>query len=316
MSTAIKSNEVYAGNKVLPNVVDLITETSERTEFLRKLLANIGGDTSYITDQNSDEIFDKLVNHRKRVVEDGGQVLSMANVARALVFAKKSNLSSDLCSAYSPDFGIKTNGSSVVKIYDLNGRDCELIAGSLERAVDGKLNVVKNLITTTMISKVNSIAGGPGMILGVCVHDEDAGSSTSQTVRGMYMSDNANASGAGLGYLETNKGGLSRLYYKRQVDGIITNLPYDQISNYKKFSGLVGYMSNIETTKGVPRVEIYENGVLKAGADAPQKDLSLIPIYPVISMLSLNSLFSESWLIKSTSQALALSLSNYLNKSI
>lgn len=310
MATVIQSNNVYVGTKSLPNIIDSITSTSAKTEYLKKLLASANLDSTYITDVNSDAIFNTLKLHRTRVISDGGIVLSLAITLKAIVFAFKNSLTSSIYSAYSPEFGLKMNGSSVIKIYDLSGRDYELLSGSLERSIDGAMNVVKNLITSTMISKQNSIAGGTGMILGACVHDADIAASSSLTVRGMYMSENAAATGTGLGYLETNYGGQARLYYKRAADDVMTNLPYDQSVNYKKFAGLVGYLSNSNN-----RVEIYENGVIKAGATAPQKDISASSIYPAMSMLSLNSLYSESWIIKSTSQSLAIALSNHLNKS-
>lgn len=311
MAYLIKSNKAYTGNKVLPNVIDYLATTASRMEHLKKLLVSVGGDASYITELNADSIHNTLKTHRTRVVNDGGNVPSMADTLKAIIFALKNSLTSDIYSAYSPNFGLKMNGTSVIKVYDLNGRDYELLSGQLERAVDGNLNVIKNLATSTMISKVNSLAGGQGMILGACVHDADAGSSSSLSVRGMYMSDNPNASGTSLGHIETNSGGQTRLYYRRQADDVLTSLPYDQTTNYKKFAGLVGYMSNSNT-----RVEIYENGALKAGATAGQKDISTATIYPTMTMLSLNSLFNESWIVKSNSQALAIALSNYLNRSI
>ncbi|HFG6953825.1 hypothetical protein [Acinetobacter baumannii] len=310
MSSGIGSNMAYAGTKVLSNIIDYHTTTESRLKYLKQLLVAAGGDFSYVTELNADSIHATLKAHRKRVVDDGGFVPSMSNTLKAIIFALKNGLTSDIYSAYSPNFGFKKNGTSVIKVYDINGRDYELLSGQLEIAVDGKLNVIKNLSTSTMISKVNSIAGGLGMILGACVHDADAGSSSSLSVRGMYMSDNPNASGTSLGHIETNAGGQTRLYYRRQADDVLTSLPYDQTTNYKKFAGLVGYMSNSNT-----RVEIYENGALKAGATAGQKDISNATIYPTMSMLSLNSLFNESWIIKSNSQTLAIALSNYLNRS-
>lgn len=312
MSVSLVSDGFYIGDDVVLNSIYEIETTEKRTEYLKKLLVNVGGDATYITDANSDSIFTTLLNHYTRVVADGGKVYSLSGTLKAIVFSLKNSLTAALFSAYSPDFGLKLNGSSVIKVYDLNGRDFELLStGSLERTIEGKLNVIKNLISTTMISKVNSIAGGQGMILGACVHDADAGSASTQSVRGMYMSDNPNAAGTSLGHIETNAGGQTRMYYRRQADDTLTSLPYDQTTNYKKFSGLVGYMSNSNS-----RVEIYENGSIKAGSTAAQKNISGTGIYPTMTMSSNNSLFSESWIINSNSQALAIALSNHLNKSV
>jgi len=310
MAVVIQSNNVYTGNKALPNIIDSITQTSSKTQFLKKLYATINGDTAYITDANSDVLFDALKAHRTRVLADGGLIPSLANTLRALIFANQNSLTIANYSAFAADFGIKLVGNTVTKLYDIAGRDMKVNSGTFERATDAGFNVLKNTATSTLISE-SYIIGNQGMILGSSLHDADAGSSSSQAVKGMYMSDTANGSGVGVGYLESNQGGFSRLYYKRQVDNVMTSLSYDQVGNYKKYSGLVGYLSNSNN-----RVEIYENGVLKNGAAAAQVDLSAVNIYPVISALSLNSFIRESWIIRSTSQNLAMLLSNYLNKSV
>ena len=310
MATVIQSNMQYAGTRVLPNIIDNITDTATMTEYLKKILATVGGDVSYVTDANSDALFNTLKAHRARVIADGGRVLSIANTLKAIIFAHKNALIDSDYSAYAPDFGIKLSGSTVVKLYDLSGRDMRVLAGVIEQTVDAKHNVIKNLNVATLIA-TSSIIGATGLILGSSLHDGDAGGSTPQTARGMYLSDNANGTGTGVGSLETNNGGISRLYYKLAVNNTLTSLPYNQTANYKKYSGLVGYMSNSNT-----RVEIYENNALKAGATAAQVDLSEVNIYPTISTPALNSFIRESWLIRSTSQPLAQALSAYLNKSI
>lgn len=310
MATVIQSNMQYVGTRVLPNIIDNITDTATMTEYLKKILATVGADVSYVTDANSDVLFNTLKAHRARVIADGGRVLSIANTLKAIIFATQNSLASSNYSAYAPDFGIKLSGSTVIKVYDLSGRDMRVLTGVMEQTVDAKHNVITNLTTATLIA-TSSIIGAKELILGSSLHDGDAGGSTTQTARGMYLSDNAGATGTGVGSLETNNGGISRLYYKRAVDSVITNLTYDQTANYKKYSGLVGYVSNSNT-----RVEIYENNALKSGANIAPLDLSATNIYPTISVPALNSFFRESWLIRSTSQALAQSLSLYLNKSV
>lgn len=310
MATVIQSNMQYVGTRALPNIIDNITDTATMTEYLKKILATVGGDVSYVTDANSDAIFNTLKAHRARVIADGGRVLSIANTLKAIIFATQNSLASSDYSAYAPDFGIKLSGSTIIKVYDLSGRDMRVLTGVIEQTVDAGHNVIKNLNAGTLIAE-SSINGAQGLILGSSSHDGDAGGSTTQTARGMILSDNASGTGSGSGLLETNNGGSSRLYYKRAADNVMTNLPYDQTANYKKYSGLVGYMSNSNT-----RVEIYENNAIKAGATAAQINLSAINLYPTISMPALNSFIRESWLIRSTSQALAQSLSSYLNKSI
>lgn len=300
-----------------PNILDYLTTTSDRTSQLKKLISTVpGGDVAYITDSNSDSLYNTLQNHRLRVAGDKGEVISTARTLNAIIFAAKNSITSANASAYSPDFGVKFNGTSVIKIYDLYGRDIEILTptASFELTEDSGLTVIKNLNQATMISKT-AITGNAGMILGACAHDVDPSSTSTLTVRGMFMMDNPNGTGTGLGYLETNYGGLARQYYKT-VGDVMTNLSYDQGTNYKKYSGLVGYLSNTGTSQGVPRVEIYENGSVKSGVSASQKDLSALLIYPTVSMTSLNSFFNESWIIRSTSQPLAIALSSYLNRGV
>ncbi len=101
------------------NIMDSITSTNNRTTYLKGLLANIGGDSSYITDSNSDAIFTTLNTHRLRVEGDGGTVLSLARTLNAFVFARKNSITDPaLYSAYSANFGYKKSGTSVIKVYD------------------------------------------------------------------------------------------------------------------------------------------------------------------------------------------------------
>lgn len=314
MTVVIVSDKSTKVTRVLPNLLDDLPgqPTAKKTENLRKLYANAGGDPSYITDSNSDSILTQLNSHRSRVASDGGFVLSNSNTLRAIIFAMQNGITSASASAYSPDFGVKlvsTGSTFITKVYDLFGRDMRISTGTFESTTDAGFNVLKNAAAATMISE-SSFLGGQGMILGVSLHDGDAGSSSSQAVKGMYMSDNANATGVGVGYLESNQGGVSRFYYK-QTSGTMVNISYDQTSNYKKYSGLVGYMSNSNS-----KVEIYENGSLKTTSTAAQSDLTAVTIFPTISALSANSFIRESWLVKNTSQTLAIALSNYLNKSV
>ncbi|MBP2603670.1 hypothetical protein J2770_001045 [Acinetobacter calcoaceticus] len=310
-ANALASRMGMKSPAVLNSKVNPNTETPTKTIFLKKLYALAGEDANYITDANSVDIFAALNNHRLRVNADGGLILSLANTLRALVFAKKNLIQAANFSAYSADFGVKLLGSSntVVKLYDLSGRDMKVLSGAVERSTDQGHNVLKNTAIATLIA-LSPISGNQGMILGSSLHDADAGSSSSQAVKGMFMSDNAAASGVSLGYLESNNGGISRLYYRRAVDSQTTNVSYDQTNNYKRYTGLVGYLSNSNN-----RVEIYDNGVLKNAATAAQVDISTATIYPTISALSLNSFLRESWIIRSTDQLLAIALSNYLNKS-
>ncbi|WP_368567487.1 hypothetical protein [Acinetobacter baumannii] len=317
MADVIQSNVEVLVTKNFPNVLDGLTTTADRTNVLKRLYAGTGEDASYITDANSDSIYTKLNAHRLRVANDGGVVLSVPNTLRAIIFAIKNGIGATISaadwSAYSPDFGVKfvsVGSATITKVYDLSGRDMRISLGTFDRSTDGGFNVLKNTAASTMIAE-GFFVGGQGMILGSSLHDADSGSSASQAVKGMYMSDNANSSGAGVGYLETNQGGTSRLYYKRASDSSMQNIGYDQTTNYKKYSGLVGYMSNSNN-----KVEIYENGLLKTTSTMAQIDLSAVNIYPTISAPALNSLLRESWLIRSTSQSLAIALSNHLNKSV
>lgn len=305
MATVIQSNKQYTGTKVLPNIIDSISSTADKVAFLKKLYATVSNDTSYITSQNADALFGTLKAHRERVIADGGIVLSMAHTLRAIVFAAKNALSTANYSAWSPDFGLKLVGSTAVKMYDLSGRDLEASSGTMFKALDNNLNVVSTNATASML-RTSAFTGSAGIIIGSCSHDIDNGTST--LIRAPSLFQNAAGTGTQIANIENNIGNVARFSYTL-ASGTAANINYTQVGpNYSKYAGIVGL------SVGSGSSYLYENGNQKATSATASKDLTGVAIYPGITISSANSFLNESWMINSTSQALAQALSMHLNK--
>lgn len=308
MSIVIQSNKQYTGSKVLPNLIDSISNTADKIAYLKKLYASVQGDSSYITSANADSLFTELTTHRTRVLADGGIVLSLAQTLRAIIFAVRNSLTTANYSAVSPEFGVKLSGSIVTKVYDLAGRDQEVLAGSFTRTIDGNLNVISTATTSSLISKAASITGGAGIIVGSSSHDIN--SDTTSLVRSPFLAQNAAGSGQSFASIENNNGNVARLSYVYASE-TAASLTYSQAGgNYLKYVGIVGI------SIGGGASTIYENGTQKAISTTTSKDLTGLAIYPASIISSANSFLNESWVINSNSTALAKALSVHLNKSV
>ncbi|WP_338558078.1 hypothetical protein [Acinetobacter sp. KS-LM10] len=307
MSTVIQSNKKYTGSKALPNIIDSLTTTAQKIEYLKKTYASVNGDSAYITSANADSIFAKLKSHRERVIADGGIVLSNAMTLRAIIFAVKNSLTASVFSAVSVEFGIKTSGGAVLKVYDLSGRDLEPVDVSFGKSEDGNLIVLKNTsgTGTGMLTKT-SLTAGSGMIVGMSSNDvnTDAASYVRNTV---YQ--NTAGTGNAFSIVENNNGNIGRLSYIN-VAGGFGYASFDQVgSAYKKYSGIVGL---IIPTGGY----IFENGLQKGVQILAPKNNAGLAAYPAVVSNSANSFINESWVIVSESRPLAVDLSIHLNKSV
>ena len=312
MAISLVSNQAYSGSLSVPNVIDKITGLPEKTDFLKKLLAADGGDSSKITSENTDTLFNSLKAHRNRVAADGGVVLSMSKTLLALIFANTNSIASNGFAAYSAVFGIKISGSTITKIYDLSTNACDLTAlvGTMIKATDSSYDVLKSNAATTYISKTNAfIAASSGIILGGSSHDIDVGTAAANSVRPIMLSQNAAGTGNPAAYIENNQGGIAKIFFTTTA-GALSQVSFDQAgANYKKYSGITG----VEKADGSSLV--YENGVMKNSTAAVGKNWNGISLYPTISILALNSFVRESWAINSNSETLAQALGVYLNKS-
>lgn len=307
MATVIQSNKAYTGSKVLPNIIDGITTTADKTSYLKKLYASVQGDTTYITSANADSLFSTLKTHRDRVLADGGIVLSLAMTLRAIIFADKNTLTSANYSAYSAGFGVKLSGSTVVKVYDLAGRDQTAVTGSFTRTIDGNLNVVSASVASSLVA-ATAFTGGAGTIIGSS--SNDVNSDATSLVRAPALLQNAAGTGSRYMDVENNNGNVARLSYML-TSGTVTSVNYNQVgANYLKYAGIAGI------SIGGGASTIYENGTQKSTSATASKDLTGLAIYLGSTISSANSFLNESWVINSTSTALAQALSVHLNKSV
>lgn len=313
MATSLVSNMAYTGSLVLPNIIDKLTATEEKTDFLKKLLAADGGDPSKITTSNTGTLFNLLKAHRSRVVADGGVVLSMSKALAALIFASENAITSSNFTAYSASFGIKLSGNIITKVYDLSTNACDLTAltGTLSKATDSGFDVLKSNATTTYISKTTPfVAANSGVILGGSSHDIDVGTAPSNSVRPIMLLLNGTGTGLPAAYLEDNQGSTAKLIFTNTSNANVT-ITYDQTgANYKKYAGITG------VEKAANSSLIYENGVMKQFNAQAGKDWNGISLYPAISIQAVNAFVRESWVINSNSETLAQALGIYLNKSV
>lgn len=308
MAIVIQSNKQYTGSKVLPNLIDSLTTTADKLSFLKKLYASVQGDSGYITSANADSLFSTLKTHRDRVLTDGGIVLSLAQTLRAIIFSLKNSLTTANYSAVSPEFGVKLLGTSVVKVYDLAGRDQEVLAGSFTRTIDGNLNVISAAAAASLISKAASLTGGVGIIIGSSSHDIN--SDTTSLIRSPTILQNGAGTGGSLINIENNNGNVARLSYVLGT-GSSSSMSYSQAgAAYLKYAGIVGI------SIGGGATNLYENGTQKATSATASKDLTAIALYPASTISSANSFLNESWAINSNSTTLAQALSIHLNKSV
>ena len=193
MATVIKSNRAYTGSKVLPNIIDSITTTTDKTAYLKKLYGSVQGDTTYITSANADSLFSTLKTHRDRVLADGGVVLSRAMTLRSIIFADKNALTTANYSAVSPEFGVKLSGSTVVKVYDLAGRDQTVLTGLFTKTVDNNLNVISASAASGLLVTV-PFTGGAGTIIGSS--SNDVNSDAASLIRAPALFQNAQGTGS------------------------------------------------------------------------------------------------------------------------
>lgn len=307
MTTVIKSNKAYTGNKSLPNILDFVTTAAERKSYLIDTYAKVSNDTSYITDSNADSLFTKLTTHRNRVLADGGIVPSLAMTLRAIIFAAKNSLTTSQYTALSADFGVKMNGSIVTKVYDLAGRDHEPSAGAFTKNTVGSLTNVSASVISSLMHKAAKFTITSGMILGSS--SDDILSDAVSKITAPLLLPNAAGTGSVLhGSVESNNGNQARFWYVL-ASGTQVSLNAPQVGeDYKKYAGLVG----LSVANGSSY--LYENGAQKTQSASASKDLSAVDIYLAAQISSTGSMLNESWVINSASQSLAVALSNHLNK--
>ena len=306
MTTVIKSNKAYTGNKTLPNIIDFATTTAERKSYLTDTYAKVSNDTSYITDANADSLFTKLTTHRNRVLADGGIVPSLAQTLRAIIFASTHGLTGTRFTALSADFGVKMDGSVVNKVYDLSGRDLEPLSGAFTKSTVGSLTNVSASVLSSLIHKGEKFAFTSGMILGSS--SNDILSDATSRIRTPMIIPNSAGTGTAVAYIENNNGNLAKLSYMvANGTPVFLTTPQSE-GNYNKYAGLVG----LSIANGSSY--LYENGVQKSQSASASKDLSETDTYLSAQISSAGSMLNESWVINSASQSLAVALSNHLNK--
>lgn len=316
MSTVITSNKAYTGSKVLPHITDYLTSAADKTAYLQKLYASVNGDTSYITDANSATLLTKLNNHRNRVNTDGGIVLSLAMTLRALIFATKNSLTSTQFVATSPEFGVKMLGTTVLKVYDLNGRDQVPFLQPMTYATDNNLIclVAKGDAAAGLMQSL-PITAGDSIISGSCTHDINPAGAYYTVSPRLFSNVDATTgipNGTGQSHMaitEASTAASTKItleYSSPTQEKVLVDFLATGDFKYAGTTGIVGAGVN---------PQLFRSGVLAATASThATKPLSGIGMYASSVSYGTNCFINESWVIMSSDVELAKRLGQHLNK--
>ena len=91
----------------------------------------------------------------KRVIADGGTVISLGAIDAALVHAKNNNYYSSLAALYGANFAYKLSGTSVTKVYDVSPNNLDLTGSSVSIASDGAFQLAAGKGTLLSASSVS-----------------------------------------------------------------------------------------------------------------------------------------------------------------
>lgn len=310
MSTILISNKVYQGTTSLPNLIDRLTTVDEQSAFLKSLLNSDGLDSKAINPTNTPSLFNSLKSYRARVVADGGIVVSLGQTLNALVFANANSISAADYVAYSAAFGLKIAGNTITKIYDLSSNACDMTAttGSASKAIDSNHAVIKAVSANNFTSSKALVGANGGYVLGASSHDNNVETGLTNSVRPITLALNASAGGTAPMTLENDNGGTAKIVYSTSSDVATTASFPTTGATYKPYSGVSALVQSGVAAK------LYENGALKSSSGAVAKNMDAIGVYPSFTIYNAGSFVRESWIIRSSSEATAIALSNYLNK--
>lgn len=310
MSTILISNKSYQGTTPLPNLIDRLTTVDEQSAFLKSLLNSDGLDSKAINPTNTPSLFNSLKSYRARVVADGGIVVSLGHTLNALIFANANSISAADYTAYSAAFGLKIAGNTITKIYDLSSNACDMTAtlGSATKAIDSNHAVIKAVGTTNYTSSKALVGANGGYVLGASSHDTNVAAGINNSIRAIMLALNASAGGTPPMTLENDNGGSAKVAYTNIDDLSVTTTFPTSGATYKPYSGVSALVQT-----GI-RASLYENGVLKVSSGSSAKNMDAISTYPSFTIYGAGSFVRESWIIRSSSEATAIALSNYLNK--
>lgn len=318
MSTIIYSDKRYTGSLRLPNIIDSLDTAASKINFINTKLSN----TQKLADDKALAVFDKAKAHRLRVNNDGGQVISLVSVIKALAFAESNNLSATMFSAHSTGFGVKVVSSGkVIKSYGISGIDLHQSVSDVNHAVMRDLEVYTAPGSSEMVADTPLVAGS-SLILGSCMADYGITSNNPYvSAPKLYTevtksNDVVTPVGTSTAWMSANKGNTTDSYYLdyTATDNSIKNLfeSASATSGVYRFAwdGLVGM---IDSSSGI---SLYRNGsVSKTDTSSLAKNLAGSNLYLALQFFTVTyGGINEFWVINSSSTEIAKNLSVHLNK--
>ncbi|WP_105243748.1 hypothetical protein [Psychrobacter sp. Marseille-P5312] len=315
MSLILKTDVKYTGVTKARHILEILQAASEKTSYIRSMLADVGADSSYVTDVTSPTITTKLLDHVKLVQEAGATVLSMHYTVRAIVFVLENNLADDSYACFSPDFGVSffSNGN-IDKVYGLAGSTgSELAQYPLKLGNDSNNNVlmpVKEDLGGVVVGD-KTVAIDKGIIIASCrkldgkatpvtlISIRDANSISSILAPKIVFSKPEGSSNASI-YLSDTKavGGTGHTTGDKSPD----------------FFHMAGVAAKFEY--GTTANKLYVNGeeLISDSGDTTMFDLTTYSVVTQSGTPISNGWIAEQWVINSKSDALAQALSNHLNR--
>lgn len=317
MSLILKTDVKYTGVITARHILELLQEVSEKTSYIKSMLAEIGADSSYVTNATSPTITTKLLDHVKLVQKAGATVLSMQYTVKAIVFVLKNNLADDSYSCFSPDFGVSyfPNGD-IDKVYGLAGNTGSELAGypfKLGSTNNNNILVAASTAVAGIVRSNKALKVSSGIIMGTCYKLDVTTSGLISLLRLLNAADTreylapelmaAITSSTSTIGMHIAKGGATTKGTLRSAGG-----------NPVDFLNLAGVVGKIEYNTNLNKIYVNGAELRSDSGDETMFDLSSYSIKTHASMGANTTGFLEQWVINSKSDTLAQALSNHLNR--
>lgn len=317
MSLILKTDVKYTGVVEARHILELLQVASEKTNYIKNMLAEIGADSSYVTNATSPTIITKLLDHVKLVQKAGATVLSMPYTVKAIIFVLKNNLADDSYSCFSPDFGVSyfPNGN-IDKVYGLSGNTGSELAGysfKLGSIANNNILVAASTTVDGVIRSNKPLKVSAGIIMGTCYKLNVPTSGLWSIFRLLNAADTreylapellavTNASTSTIS-MHISKGGATTRGTLRTVAG-----------NPADFLHLAGVVGKLEYNTNLNKIYVNGAELLNNSGDETMFDLSTYSIKTHAGMGTNTTGLLEQWVINSKSDTLAQALSKHLNR--
>lgn len=316
MSLILKTDVKYTGVIAARHILELLQVTSEKTSYIKSMLADVGADSSYVTDTTSPTITTKLLDHVKLVQKAGATVLSMQYTVKAIVFVLKNNLADNSYACFSPDFGISyfPNGN-IDRVYGLSGNMGSEKAGyPFKLGNDSNNNTLMSSSTTAsgVVISQKPVDVNEGIIIASC-----GKLNTNRPLGAVIGLVDGNDSRITLTpKLNLARGGTSSnvSFNLATTAATGTGQVYSGTGYTADFFHMAGVVAKFEY--GTTANKIYVNGeeLVSNSGDTTMFDLSTYTVRAEADIKPITDGVVEQWVVNSKSDVLAQALSNHLNR--